>query len=203
MEAKRRPKRGQEAQKVSKNYRSDRKGVAMVVIQWADARDRHRAGGETVRSICCARIFCRNFLQEFPAIFSCRNFLQKFPAGISCRNCLQEFPARSSCKNLLQELPARISCRNSLQEFPARISCRNFLQEFPARTREAIGVHRKNLASNAFRSLNCVDFWQEFCDFWTQNRLESGLGDQIRPKRRPDSVQRALGASKVAPRRRT
>ena len=65
-----------------------------------------------------------------------------------------------------------------------------------------MGEHSKNLKRNAFKSLKLSDLWQKSGDFGSENRLGSGLGAQIGPKRRPDRVQRGLGDPNIAPRRR-
>ena len=71
-----------------------------------------------------------NYPQDFPARIFCKNFLQDFPP-----NFPQDFPPRFSCKifpnNFPQEFSARISCKNFQQDFPARISHKIFLQDFP------------------------------------------------------------------------
>ena len=47
------------------------------------------------------------------------------------------------------------------------------------------------------------DFRRKSGHFWSKNRVGSGLGAQLGPKRRPDRVQRGLGGPKFARRRRT
>ena len=66
----------------------------------------------------------------------------------------------------------------------------------------AMGDQSKNLENNAFKALKPGVFLLKIYDFWTKNRLGSGLGAQLGLKRRPDRVQRDLGNPKIAPRTR-